>query len=89
MQMDILRGKTPEMVRKEVWIHLLAYNLIRGVMAKAAEAHSLRPRELSFKGALQTMTAFQDTLRRARPAERDRLVRESMEHMRFCCPTRS
>src|SRR5277367_6770939 len=29
MQMDVLRCKTPEMVRKEIWMHLLAYNLIR------------------------------------------------------------
>jgi len=79
MQMDILRCKTPEMVRKEVWIHLLAYNLIRGVMAEAAEAHSLRPRELSFKGALQTMTAFQDMLRRAKSLERRRLVKVMLE----------
>jgi hypothetical protein len=70
MQMDVLRCKTPEMVEKEIWIHLLAYNLIRGVMAKAAEAHDVRPRELSFKGALQTMTAFQDTLRVASPTAR-------------------
>jgi hypothetical protein len=79
MQMDILRCKTPEMVRKEIWIHLLAYNLIRGVMAQAAEAETLRPRELSFKGALQTMTAFQDALRRAEPLERSRLMEEMLE----------
>ena len=78
MQMDVLRCKSPEMVRKEVWMHLLAYNLIRGVIAKAAKAHDVRPRELSFKGALQTMTAFQDTLRRATPGDRDRLVREML-----------
>lgn len=63
LQMDVLRCKTPEMVQKEIWIHLLAYNLIRGMMAKAAEAHDASPRELSFKGTLQAMTAFQDTLR--------------------------
>jgi hypothetical protein len=39
MQMDVLRCKSPEMVEKEIWMHLLAYNLIRGVMARAAEAH--------------------------------------------------
>src|SRR4029078_4641611 len=49
-------------------------NLIRGVMAEAAEAHDARPRELSFKGALQTMTAFQDMLRRATPGERSGLI---------------
>jgi len=79
MQMAVLRCKSPEMVRKEVWIHLLAYNLIRGVMARAAEAHELGPRQLSFKGALQTMTAFQEALRRAAPGERDRLVREMLK----------
>jgi Transposase DDE domain len=74
LQMDVLRCKTPEMVRKEVWMHLLAYNLIRGVMRDAAEAHGKRPRQLSFKGALQTMTAFQDALRWATPIDRDGLA---------------
>ena len=71
LQMDVLRCKTPAMVEKEIWMHLLAYNLIRGVMAEAAEAHDEQPRDLSFKGALQTMTAFQDALRRATPCERE------------------
>ena len=74
LQMDVLRCKTPEMVRKEIWMHLLAYNLIRGVIRDAAEAHGKRPRHLSFKGALQTMTAFQDALRWARPIHRAALV---------------
>jgi Transposase DDE domain len=73
LQMDVLRCKTPEMVKKEIWMHLLAYNLIRGVMAKAAEAHDKQPRHLSFKGTLQTMAAFEGDLRRARPRSRQRL----------------
>jgi hypothetical protein len=36
MQMDILRCKTPELVRKEIWTHILAYNLIRTIIAQAA-----------------------------------------------------
>jgi hypothetical protein len=36
MQMDVLRCKTPEMLRKEIWAHVLAYNLLRTVMAVAA-----------------------------------------------------
>ena len=36
LQMGELRCKTPELVRKEVWTHILAYNLIRTVMAQAA-----------------------------------------------------
>jgi hypothetical protein len=74
MQMDVLRCKTPEMVEKEIWMHMLAYNLIRGVMAQAAEAHAVQPRQLSFKGALQTIAAFEDKLRLAPPSDRDRLL---------------
>ena len=47
MQMDILRCKTPEMVHKEIWTHLLAYNLLRTVMAVAAHENDLEPRTLS------------------------------------------
>ncbi len=59
LQMDILRCKTPELVRKEIWTHMLAYNLIRAVMAQAASRHDLQPREISFKGTVQTLAAFQ------------------------------
>jgi hypothetical protein len=76
LKMDVLRCKTPEMVRKEIWMHLLAYNLIRGVMVDAAEAHDKVPRQLSFKGTLQTMTAFQDALRWATAGDRVRLIEE-------------
>jgi hypothetical protein len=79
LQMDVLRCKSPEMVQKEIWMHLLAYNLIRGVMAQAAEAHDAPPRHLSFKGTLQTMTAFQDALRRASLGERGRLLKEMLK----------
>lgn len=55
MQMDVVRCKTPELVRKEVWTHLLAYNLIRTVMAQAAEKHDIEPRTISFKGTLEML----------------------------------
>ena len=58
LQMDILRGQTPEMVRKEIWAHLLAYNLIREQMAAAAREKNLYPVQLSFKGAVQAVNAF-------------------------------
>jgi len=59
MQMDILRCKTPELVRKEIWTHILAYNLIRTIIAQAASQHDVLPRSISFKGAIQTLEAFQ------------------------------
>ena len=51
-------GKTPQMIRKEVWTHLLAYNLVRQVMAQAALTAGVKPRQLSFAGAVQTVNAF-------------------------------
>ena len=74
MKMDILRCKTPEMVRKEIWAHLLAYNLLRTVMAVAASANEVEPREISFKGAKQTLSAFAPKLEAARPQQRAGLV---------------
>lgn len=62
MGMDVLRCKTPAMVRKEVYGHLLAYNLIRGAMAEAASRRGASPRELSFQGARQTIEAFRGEL---------------------------
>jgi hypothetical protein len=60
--MDVLRCKSPAMVRKEVWARLLVYNLIRGVMAQAAQEYGGDPRQLSFKGALQALSAFAERL---------------------------
>jgi len=62
LQMDVLRCKTPALVRKEIWTHILAYNLIRTVMAQAATRHGIEPRSISFKGALQTLEAFQPVI---------------------------
>src|SRR6266566_7582841 len=74
MKMDILRCKTPEMVEKEIWTHLLAYNLLRTVMAVAASENDMEPREISFKGAKQALTAFAPKLEAARPEQRAGLV---------------
>jgi WD40 repeat protein len=79
MQMRELRGKTPELVRKEVWTHILAYNLIRTVMAQAAARHDIVPRAISFTGALQTLAAFEpllDLRAVGRDADRWRLYRD-------------
>jgi DDE family transposase len=58
LQMDLLRCKTPDLVRKEVWAHVLAYNLIRTVMAQAAAREGVPPRSISFKATLQVLEAF-------------------------------
>jgi hypothetical protein len=55
LQMDQLRCLTPHRVRNEIRMHLTAYNLIRGVMAAAAQAAGRQPWTVSFKGALQAL----------------------------------
>src|SRR3954466_11559111 len=70
MRMDILRCKTPEMVRKEIWAHLLAYNLLRTAMAVAAAEAGIEPRQVGFKGAKQAVTAFAPKLEAARACDR-------------------
>jgi hypothetical protein len=73
MHMNVLRCKTPAMVRKEIWMHLLGYNLIRTVMAQAAQRAGIEPREVSFAGAQQTLGAFLPVLRLADQADLPRL----------------
>ena len=56
--MDMLSCKTPAMAIKEIWVYLLAYNLIRSLMAQAALLADQLPRQLSFKHTLQLWIAF-------------------------------
>ena len=53
MSLDVLRCKTPEMARTELWMGLLAYNLVRHSLLQAARAAECSPRQLSFCAALQ------------------------------------
>jgi hypothetical protein len=80
LQMNELRCKTPDLVRKEIWTHILAYNLIRTIMAQAATLHNLAPRSISFKGTIQTVEAFQPIIERAHnPAHRIELCRHLLD----------
>jgi hypothetical protein len=56
--MEPLRCKTPEMARKELWVYLLAYNLIRLPMAQSALLADQIPRRLSFKHSVQVWLAW-------------------------------
>ena len=62
MQMECLRCKSPELVHKEIWTHILAYNLTRSLMAEAASKTATSPRTISFKGTLQILEAFQSLI---------------------------
>lgn len=55
--MDVLRSKTADVVRKEIHMHLLAYNLIRCLMWQAAETHRRDLHRLSFAGSVDRLNA--------------------------------
>jgi hypothetical protein len=76
LQMDVLRCKTPELVRKEVWAHVLAYNLIRAIAAQAATRHGVEPRSISFKAVAQAVEALQPAM--ALRGDRDAAVRREL-----------
>ena len=72
--MEILRSKSPAMVRREIWSCLLAYNLLRKALLEAAYAAGLSPRQLSFATALQTVAASWELLACADEELAERLI---------------
>jgi hypothetical protein len=79
--MDVLRCQTPEMVRKEIWTCLLAYNLIRQSMLEAALAAKLSPRQLSFTAAMQKIAASWAILAVCDPAQLVPLMAVAFRHL--------
>jgi len=76
MGMDILRCKTPEMVRKEILMHLIAYNCIRCLMVEAAKKKGVSAHRISFKGSVQALRQWEPHLNQSKITrqERDRLI---------------
>jgi IS4 transposase len=62
MGMDILRCKTPDMVRKEIIMHLIVYNCIRCLMLEAAQKKGHNVREVSSKGSIQALRQWEPHL---------------------------
>lgn len=63
LAMDVLRCLSPEMVKKEIAVYLLAYNLVRWSMATASRLADVLPRALGFTGAKRVLLAFAEELR--------------------------
>jgi len=62
MGMEMLSCLSPEMIKKEIAIHFMAYNLIRSIISQSAVIHDKIPRQISFKGAVQLIVAGATTL---------------------------
>jgi hypothetical protein len=73
--MDILRSKTPAMVRKEIWAFLLAYNLLRTLMWSAGNSYGVSPLRLSLQGTRQHLDNFIPQLIAADPAKCHQIYR--------------
>jgi hypothetical protein len=58
MKMEHLPCKTPQMVRKEFYMHLLAYNLIRTIMFQASVEYGGTPLGISFQATIQHQHNF-------------------------------
>jgi hypothetical protein len=79
--MDVLRCHTPAMVRKEIVMHAIAYNLIRALMQQAAALYHVSIERLSFKGSVDTLRQWGDTINAAsaKPREQARLFNQLLQ----------
>ena len=73
--MDILRCKTPSMVRKEIYVYLLAYNLLRGLMWSAGTTYTNPPLRLSLQGTRHHLNNFIPELLAATSTKRLKIYR--------------
>ncbi len=71
--MDVLRCKTPSMVRKEIYVYLLAYNLLRSLMWLAGSTCGTPPLRLSLQGTRHHLNNFILQLLAATSTQRHRL----------------
>lgn len=68
--MDILRCKSPSMIRKEIHVYLLAYNLLRSLMWSAGTTHNTPPNRLSLQGTRHHLLNFIPKLETAHSQKR-------------------
>jgi hypothetical protein len=80
--LDVLRCKTPEMVEKEVWMHVLVYNMIRVVMAEASLQKGLRPAQISFHECVQLIKNFRIISSLVGESIRERLYSDLVESIK-------
>lgn len=82
--MDVLRCKSPQMVLKEVFMHQIAYNVVRALMQESALRDHLELARLSFKGTLDAMAHFSNAIEAAqgRPRKPQALLKSLLKGSR-------
>lgn len=79
LEMEMITAKTPVMVQKEIWVHLLGYNLLLTLMWQAAQPAQLPPLRISLQGTRQQFNQFRPLLAQALGKNRSRLYRTLLE----------
>ena len=72
MGMEVLRCKSPKMLHKELEMFLIAYNLIRSLMAQAGASYDLPMERLSFKGTVDSLRQFSVAIAQARSCKKQK-----------------
>jgi len=80
--MDILSCRTPRMIEIELWMHVIAYNLVRAFMLESAIHYSVPYARISFKGTLSSLRQFASALSSTNLSARDRA--ELIQYMLAC-----
>jgi hypothetical protein len=84
INMDVLRCMSPAMVSKEIAVYLLAYNLVRWAMVRAANLAQVPARALSFSSARRLICNFAGHLRRCTYQDTDYLVATLLKSIAHC-----
>lgn len=82
MGMNVLRCQTAEMIKKEIWMHFLTYNLVRTMIMDAASINKTEPRKVSFKAAVQLLSSFRISMVQATNKEWKALYFKMLEALR-------
>lgn len=72
LQMDVLSCKSPAMLKREIQMHWIAYNLIRCLMVEAATVHHQDLERISFKGTVDTLRQYSPVIAQARSRKQER-----------------
>lgn len=65
---------TPDMVEKELLVGLLLHNLLRCIMAEAAQTHTVALERISFKGSLDALRQFSAAAAQTLSAKKRRVL---------------
>jgi hypothetical protein len=66
LQMEHFRCKSPAMVQKEFWMHMIGYNLVRAIMFETVRQHQVPLERISFKGCVDSVRQYSLALARTK-----------------------